>query len=116
LFILGSFLKIKSHYFGATFSTVEVVLFQFHFFLHFQLTILFIEISHEELQKRALKRYQQVLAVVQEELMVSGSDDFTMFLWNPAKEKKSLARLTGAKAKKINKKYAAGESFGICKL
>jgi hypothetical protein len=27
-----------------------------------------------------------------------------------------LARLTGAKAKKINKKYAAGESFGICKL
>jgi len=27
--------------------------------------------------------------------MVSGSDDFTMFLWNPAKEKKSLARLTG---------------------
>ena len=27
--------------------------------------------------------------------MVSGSDDFTMFLWNPAKEKKSIARLTG---------------------
>jgi hypothetical protein len=37
----------------------------------------------------------QVLALVQEELMVSGSDDFTMFLWNPSKEKKSIARLTG---------------------
>ncbi len=33
--------------------------------------------------------------ITQEELMVSGSDDFTMFLWNPAKEKKSIARLTG---------------------
>ena len=47
------------------------------------------------LQEEALKRYRKVIAVVQEELMVSGSDDFTMFLWNPAKEKKSLARLTG---------------------
>lgn len=53
------------------------------------------DITPEVQQEIALKRYQQVLAVVQEEFMVSGSDDFTMFLWNPAKEKKSLARLTG---------------------
>ena len=33
--------------------------------------------------------------MVQEELMVSGSDDFTLFLWQPTNEKKSLARMTG---------------------
>lgn len=27
--------------------------------------------------------------------MVSGSDDFTLFLWNPEKDKKPIARLTG---------------------
>lgn len=27
--------------------------------------------------------------------MVSGSDDFTLFLWNPTEDKKPLARLTG---------------------
>lgn len=27
--------------------------------------------------------------------MVSGSDDFTLFLWNPVEDKKPLARLTG---------------------
>ncbi len=47
------------------------------------------------LKSEALKRYNRVLANVGEELMVSGSDDFTLFLWNPAKEKKSLARMTG---------------------
>ena len=29
------------------------------------------------------------------ERMVSCSDDFTMFLWQPSEDKKSLARLTG---------------------
>lgn len=29
------------------------------------------------------------------ERMVSGSDDFTLFLWNPSEEKKALARMTG---------------------
>uniref|UniRef100_A0A183GWF7 WD_REPEATS_REGION domain-containing protein n=1 Tax=Heligmosomoides polygyrus TaxID=6339 RepID=A0A183GWF7_HELPZ len=27
--------------------------------------------------------------------LVSGSDDFTMFLWNPSESKSSIARLTG---------------------
>lgn len=27
--------------------------------------------------------------------LVSGSDDFTMFMWKPEKEKKSIARMTG---------------------
>jgi ribosome assembly protein 4 len=29
------------------------------------------------------------------ELLVSGSDDFTLFLWEPTDNKKSLARMTG---------------------
>lgn len=32
------------------------------------------------------------------ERLVSGSDDFTMFLWNPAEDKKPLARMTGHSA------------------
>uniref|UniRef100_A0A8C6W022 Notchless protein homolog 1 n=1 Tax=Nothobranchius furzeri TaxID=105023 RepID=A0A8C6W022_NOTFU len=32
------------------------------------------------------------------ERLVSGSDDFTLFLWNPAEEKKPLARMTGHSA------------------
>lgn len=47
------------------------------------------------LKAKAHKRYQQVISIVQEELMVSGSDDFTLFLWQPTSEKKSLARMTG---------------------
>ena len=37
----------------------------------------------------------KVLSAVKEELMVSGSDDFTLFLWQPTKDKKSLSRMTG---------------------
>ncbi len=33
--------------------------------------------------------------VVYRELLISGSDDFTLFLWDPATGKKPLARLTG---------------------
>lgn len=51
--------------------------------------------SEEELQSEALKRFNKVMNYVQEELMVSGSDDFKLLLWNPSKEKKSLATLTG---------------------
>ena len=29
------------------------------------------------------------------ERLVSGSDDFTLFLWNPAESKKHIARMTG---------------------
>ena len=41
-------------------------------------------------------RYQKLLSTVAErELMVSGSDDFTLFLWNPSQDKKFIARMTG---------------------
>lgn len=32
------------------------------------------------------------------ERLVSGSDDFTLFMWNPAEEKKPVARMTGHSA------------------
>ncbi|XP_063536530.1 notchless protein homolog 1 [Cydia strobilella] len=46
------------------------------------------------LEQRALERYQAVCPSGQERL-VSGSDDFTLFLWLPEKEKRPLARMTG---------------------
>uniref|UniRef100_A0A672SB73 Notchless protein homolog 1 n=1 Tax=Sinocyclocheilus grahami TaxID=75366 RepID=A0A672SB73_SINGR len=53
--------------------------------------------SLEEIKEKALKRYNSVRGEGHERL-VSGSDDFTMFLWNPAEEKKPVARLTGHQA------------------
>ncbi|CAF0730295.1 unnamed protein product [Brachionus calyciflorus] len=52
------------------------------------------EISRFELKERALKRYQKLFDVETEKL-VSGSDDFTMFLWNPEVDKKNTCRMTG---------------------
>ena len=41
--------------------------------------------SEREGKERAAKRYRKLLSTVAEqELMVSGSDDFTLFLWNPS--------------------------------
>ena len=40
-----------------------------------------------------LHRYQQVR--LQGERLVSGSDDFTLFLWNPETDKKPVCRMTG---------------------
>ncbi|XP_046966323.1 notchless protein homolog 1 [Vanessa cardui] len=46
------------------------------------------------LQQRALQRYEETCHKGEERL-VSGSDDFTLFLWLPEKEKRPLARMTG---------------------
>uniref|UniRef100_A0A1B6GE01 NLE domain-containing protein n=1 Tax=Cuerna arida TaxID=1464854 RepID=A0A1B6GE01_9HEMI len=46
------------------------------------------------LQKLARSRYDDVVKGFGEYL-VSGSDDFTLFLWTPEKDKKSIARMTG---------------------
>lgn len=45
----------------------------------------------------ALERYQKALDA-RGEILVSGSDDFTMHMWQPKKQKKSLARMTGHRA------------------
>ncbi|KAG7174648.1 Notchless protein 1-like [Homarus americanus] len=44
----------------------------------------------------AEKRYKEVLAVAGGvERLASGSDDFTIFLWEPAKDRKPIERMTG---------------------
>ncbi|XP_067864553.1 notchless protein homolog 1 [Heptranchias perlo] len=53
--------------------------------------------SMEELKQKALRRYEQTRGQGLERL-VSGSDDFTLFLWTPAEDKKPLARMTGHQA------------------
>lgn len=51
--------------------------------------------SLEEQKAMAQKRYEAALGGGGVERMVSGSDDFTMFLWQPAEDKKPIARMTG---------------------
>ncbi|XP_072909296.1 notchless protein homolog 1 [Hemitrygon akajei] len=53
--------------------------------------------SLEGLKHKALQRYEQTRGQGHERL-VSGSDDFTLFLWKPAEDKKPLARMTGHQA------------------
>jgi len=48
----------------------------------------------EELKERARSRYASLKGEGPEHL-VTGSDDFTLFLWDPATSKKPLARMTG---------------------
>ncbi|CAG8576755.1 20351_t:CDS:10 [Cetraspora pellucida] len=50
--------------------------------------------DENEAQERALERYKTATGNKSERL-VSGSDDFTMFLWEPSESKKAIARLTG---------------------
>ncbi|XP_031483494.1 notchless protein homolog [Nymphaea colorata] len=50
--------------------------------------------SPEEMKKVALERYTKMKGNVPERL-VSGSDDFTMFLWEPAISKHPKSRMTG---------------------
>ncbi|KAL3994064.1 hypothetical protein ACH3XW_20195 [Acanthocheilonema viteae] len=45
-------------------------------------------------QKEALHRYEKAIGTCGE-LLVSGSDDFTLFFWKPADEKKPRTRMTG---------------------
>uniref|UniRef100_A0A8D0GV78 Notchless protein homolog 1 n=1 Tax=Sphenodon punctatus TaxID=8508 RepID=A0A8D0GV78_SPHPU len=53
--------------------------------------------SLAEIKEKALQRYNQVRGQGPERL-VSGSDDFTLFLWAPAEDKKALERMTGHQA------------------
>jgi len=50
--------------------------------------------TREEAVERARARYEEHRRSVRE-LLVSASDDFTMFLWEPMESKHPLARLTG---------------------
>lgn len=47
-------------------------------------------------QKIALEKYQEMIKLSGgTEKLVSGSDDFTMFLWEGSKSKKPITRMTG---------------------
>ncbi|NWT58431.1 NLE1 protein, partial [Erythrocercus mccallii] len=59
--------------------------------------ILLFPFSVSEMKDRALQRYNEVRGQEPERL-VSGSDDFTLFLWRPAEDKKPLERMTGHQA------------------
>ena len=52
--------------------------------------------SDEDAVAEAKEKYKQALGGLKERL-VSGSDDFTMYLWSPLESKKPLARLCGHK-------------------
>ncbi|CAJ0586785.1 unnamed protein product, partial [Mesorhabditis spiculigera] len=51
--------------------------------------------NESQAKEIAEKRYQDAVRVCGGERLVSGSDDFTMFLWNPSENKQMIARLTG---------------------
>jgi len=53
--------------------------------------------SEEEMQKKAQKRFDEAKGSKAERL-VSGSDDFTLFLWQPSESKQHLTRMTGHQA------------------
>jgi hypothetical protein len=56
-----------------------------------------IPVTFEEGTKKALDRYRKARrgAGGDAERLISGSDDFTMFLWEPEKSTKPIGRLTG---------------------
>jgi len=56
-----------------------------------------VPVTFEESTKKALDRYRKARrsAGGDVERLISGSDDFTMFLWEPEKSTKPVARLSG---------------------
>ncbi|EMR08850.1 hypothetical protein PNEG_02637 [Pneumocystis murina B123] len=53
--------------------------------------------SFEEMKSKAKKRYDEIIAYGgnKGERLVTGSDDFTMYYWNPEESVKPIKRLTG---------------------
>merc|ERR1712217_36202 len=50
------------------------------------------EVSGNNVKEKALQRYRDAKGSKSEKL-VSGSDDFTLYLWEPEENKKSIARM-----------------------
>lgn len=51
--------------------------------------------NKKELARLAQERYDKVRNGNEEDIIVSGSDDFTMYMWKPESSKSPIARLTG---------------------
>jgi ribosome assembly protein 4 len=58
---------------------------------------MFSELEHLIIMERFRLRYDAAVGT-QGERLISGSDDFTLFLWNPSTSIKPVARLTGHQA------------------
>lgn len=52
-------------------------------------------LSRREQAKVAKKRYEEAKGLGKHERVVSGSDDHTLYLWEPLSTKKPICRLTG---------------------
>ena len=48
-------------------------------------------------------------------MLVSGSDDFTMFLWKPGESKKPVARMTGMRALYLHSLVCLLLMTGVCR-
>jgi len=51
--------------------------------------------NDNEALKSAIDSYEEIKKVIGEEVLVSGSDDFTLFFWKPTESKHPVKRLTG---------------------
>lgn len=51
--------------------------------------------SNEDMFAAAKEKYEKFKGSGEPERLVSGSDDFTLFLWHPAEQKQPIKRLTG---------------------
>eukprot|EP00386_Alphamonas_edax_P002187 GDKI01006568.1.p1 GENE.GDKI01006568.1~~GDKI01006568.1.p1 ORF type:complete len:528 (-),score=150.94 GDKI01006568.1:162-1700(-) len=51
--------------------------------------------TQTEMKERARELYDKAVATCGGERLLSGSDDFTMFLWNPNENRKPITRMTG---------------------
>lgn len=62
----------------------------------------------------ALKRYKEFKGNRPERL-VSGSDDFTMFFWEPETSKKPITRMTGLWTERITQSKASADFIFLSK-
>lgn len=67
---------------------------------------------HIKAQNLAKKRYEAALRGGPERL-VSGSDDFTLFLWEPSEKKQPVGRMTGHQ-QLVNQVLIFHEQFFLC--
>jgi ribosome assembly protein 4 len=51
--------------------------------------------NKQEAHSSAVKRYEEFIKKNGKEYLASGSDDFTLFLWEPTVGKKPIGRMTG---------------------
>jgi hypothetical protein len=69
----------------------KLISFGLSYYLQLIVICFYFCVTERELQLQALKRYEAVCSKGEERL-VSGSDDFTLFLWQPERDKKPICK------------------------